>query len=415
MLMSFDGSMDDEGVEHSEDDESLFEEIEIDAITFLSETTSVRALLLQVEDDELDMAPPWQRGDVWQPNKKKNLIKSLLVGIPLPSLIIFNEKNGISSVLDGKQRLTAIKQYIEGGEKSFKLPSYKEDRVLEGFNLKDCSGKAFDDLPLEAKRKIRQTKISLTNLQNLDTSQIYVIFELYNTSGTRLNDAEIRNAVYRNDLCHQFLYEFTGDGTSHYPNAIPTSLASKKDAFTKKLRNLVYNHKPKDENRFKALDFIERYIGFSRCSKAPGEKFKALSTKKIIRAFYENGSSKEDIEALGKELIAAQNMVQKIFHKVENCGWTYNTKFHNLCATTAMVCANMACELIDNKLSTVADINKILIGIGKNIEVPSQQTNTIWRFQRDWILGLVGGLDPASKSHVLSSHSHLIECMKAVK
>ena len=80
-----------------------------------------------------------------------------------------------------------------------------------------------------------------------------------------------------------------------------------------------------------------------------------------------------------------------------------------------MVCANMACELIDNKLSTVADINKILIGIGKNIEVPSQQTNTIWRFQRDWVLGLVGGLDPASKSHILSSHAHLIECMKAVK
>ena len=53
MLIAFVGSMDDEDVEHSGEDESLFEEIEIDAITFLSETTNVRALLLQVEDDEL--------------------------------------------------------------------------------------------------------------------------------------------------------------------------------------------------------------------------------------------------------------------------------------------------------------------------------------------------------------------------
>jgi len=401
--------------ETSDDDSALFEDIEIDAITFLAETTSVRALLLSVEDEELDLAPPWQRGDVWQPNKKKNLIKSLLVGIPLPSLIIFNEKNGTSSVLDGKQRLTAIQQYIEGGDKKFKLPKYKEDKTLEGFSLKDCGGKYFDELPLAAKRKIRQTKISLTNLQNLDTSQIYVIFELYNTSGTRLNAAEIRNAVYRNNLCHQFLYEYTGDGQAHYPNSVPAVLKTKMKPFTKKLRNLVYNMNPKDENRFNALDFVERYIGYSRCAKFPGEKFKVLSTTKIIRAFYEYEHGNENIEDLGNELINSLNLVEKIFHQVETCGWTFNGKFHALCATTAMICSSMVQELISNKLTTVEVINPLLKEIGKAIEVPPQQTNTIWRYQAMWVLTMIGKLDKKCQNHLSKSHKNLIDGMKLVK
>jgi hypothetical protein len=401
--------------EEEEEEETLFEDIEIESITFISETTSVRALLLSVEDEELDLSPVWQRGDVWQPSKKKNLIKSLLVGIPLPSLIIFNEKKGMSSVLDGKQRLTAIKQYLSTGKKKFKLPKYKEDKALDGFSLKDCGGKYFDELPLAAQRKINQTKISLTNLQNLDTSQIYVIFELYNTSGTRLNAAEIRNAVYRNDVCHQFIYQLTGDGESHYPGSIPSSFKSKTPPFTKKLRNLVYNMNPKEENRFKALDFVERYIAYSRCPRPPGEKFKALSTTKIIRAFYEFESDREDIESLGSELIDSLNLVEDLFHQVENCGWTFNGKFHALCATTAMVCSSIANELISNKKTTVGKMNTILKGLGKTIEVPKQQTNTIWRYQAMWVLGFINKMNKDCKAHVIKSHKNLIEAMALVK
>lgn len=66
------------------------------------------------------LSPPYQRGDVWGPVRQRNLIRSVLLGIPIPSIII-NDRLGAETwaddysiaVIDGKQRITALLAFLD--------------------------------------------------------------------------------------------------------------------------------------------------------------------------------------------------------------------------------------------------------------------------------------------------------------
>jgi hypothetical protein len=67
----------------------------------------------QLAGRKLNLAPTYQRGDVWRTGDRQALIESILRGIPLPSVILL--RTGASTpheVVDGKQRLTAILRFV---------------------------------------------------------------------------------------------------------------------------------------------------------------------------------------------------------------------------------------------------------------------------------------------------------------
>ena len=65
------------------------------------------------------LSPPYQRGDVWGMTRRKNLIRSILLGIPIPSIIINDRASAgwddytTCAVIDGKQRMTTILMFLE--------------------------------------------------------------------------------------------------------------------------------------------------------------------------------------------------------------------------------------------------------------------------------------------------------------
>lgn len=76
-------------------------------------------------EGNLLLTPPYQRGDVWGPVRQRNLIRSVMLGIPIPSIIV-NDRLAANSwygkcwegdysmaVIDGKQRLTALLAFLE--------------------------------------------------------------------------------------------------------------------------------------------------------------------------------------------------------------------------------------------------------------------------------------------------------------
>lgn len=66
----------------------------------------------------LDRDPPYQRRSVWNQRYKKDFIETILLGYPAPSLFLHEEvtATGIvrQAVVDGKQRLTAVIEFVEG-------------------------------------------------------------------------------------------------------------------------------------------------------------------------------------------------------------------------------------------------------------------------------------------------------------
>ena len=68
-------------------------------------------LIYHADNGELDIDPIYQRDDVWKKNKQQFLIDSILLGIPLPSIILYENEDGKYQIIDGKQRTTAILKF----------------------------------------------------------------------------------------------------------------------------------------------------------------------------------------------------------------------------------------------------------------------------------------------------------------
>src|SRR3982750_3802352 len=92
-------------------------------------TVSARSLsevVRMVTSGSLLVDTPYQRGDVWTEEQRRNLIKSLIMGIPTPAVIL-NARHLVRewratdpnadigwSCIDGKQRLTTFVQWYSG-------------------------------------------------------------------------------------------------------------------------------------------------------------------------------------------------------------------------------------------------------------------------------------------------------------
>lgn len=85
---------------------------------------SMRDLVNQIGNGALDLNPPYQRGDVWTTEQRVNLIRSLLLGVPVAALVLNRRGSNAAwkrnegdpgevwyACIDGKQRLTTMQMW----------------------------------------------------------------------------------------------------------------------------------------------------------------------------------------------------------------------------------------------------------------------------------------------------------------
>jgi hypothetical protein len=75
---------------------------------------------------QIDLDPDFQRRNVWSTGAKSKFIESIFLGVPIPQILLSSKKEARSSylVLDGKQRLTTIREFLDGklsNGRTFKL------------------------------------------------------------------------------------------------------------------------------------------------------------------------------------------------------------------------------------------------------------------------------------------------------
>jgi len=102
--------------------------------------------------------PDFQRGEVWNVQKQSALIASLLQGFSMPPLVtIRGEINRTVHILDGLQRFTAIKKFIND-EYKITLPA---DISVEETLKAQIEKKRFSELPEDLKLQLLQTRIMI--------------------------------------------------------------------------------------------------------------------------------------------------------------------------------------------------------------------------------------------------------------
>ncbi|WP_145551223.1 DUF262 domain-containing protein, partial [Yersinia intermedia] len=148
---------------------------------------SVYELLRKEQQKRVVLAPDFQRNDVWERRDKSELVESVLMGIPVPLIYMFEDENGVRQVVDGKQRITALKQFLNG-----------DYRLTDLIMLSNLSGKNFCELDPLLQSRLEDYQIAVYVIQPPTPEKVkFSIFERVNRSGTKLNKQEMRHALYQ--------------------------------------------------------------------------------------------------------------------------------------------------------------------------------------------------------------------------
>jgi hypothetical protein len=140
----------------------------------------------------MELRPFYQRRPRWDPVRQSKLIESFIMNIPVPPLFVYESDLAKYEVMDGQQRITAIRDF------------YTNKLELEGLEQwPELNGRIYDKLPSEIRKGIDRRSISYFVLlkESAVTSEEEAllrqqVFERLNTGGIKLSHQEIRNSIY---------------------------------------------------------------------------------------------------------------------------------------------------------------------------------------------------------------------------
>lgn len=148
-------------------------------------TWTVRDICRYKNKNELTFDNAIQRGNVWDLDKKSLLIHSILVDYPMPEFWMSRE-NGIYDGLDGKQRYTAMSEFITNQYTIRNVPTVEN----EDGDIIDVNGKKFENLDQELKDRIMNYTLDIHYFEELSAEQKKEIFYRLN-NGKSLTKSEI--------------------------------------------------------------------------------------------------------------------------------------------------------------------------------------------------------------------------------
>ena len=197
-------------------------------ITAAPNDFNVRTIYDFIESGSVKI-PGFQRNYVWDQRRASKLIESIIIGLPIPQIFLYEESRNSFLVIDGQQRLMTLyyfmKQRFPRKEKRASLRAIfaehgkipdeilHNDEFFSKFNLRllvkvpDVPNK-FNKLNYSTLGEYK-TQFDLRTIRNViikqnipqdDDSSIYEIFNRLNSGGINLKPQEIRDSLYHSDF-----------------------------------------------------------------------------------------------------------------------------------------------------------------------------------------------------------------------
>ena len=157
----------------------------LDDIMVRNETRTVLETVIRINNGRYIMAPDFQRDFIWDISKQSKLIESCIMRIPLPVIYVAESPDGRIMIVDGLQRLSTFRRFLDG---EFRLTKLGDNHPLEGMS--------FEALPIHLQERVEDTQLTLHLLDRSAPDRARLdIFERVN-SGEPLTRQQMRNAIY---------------------------------------------------------------------------------------------------------------------------------------------------------------------------------------------------------------------------
>lgn len=224
------------------DDEEVFNTpFNADSISIESKVVPMDTLIRRLKQRSINLAPDFQRGFVWNLQRRSRLIESMMLKIPLPMFYVAATEKGSWEVVDGLQRLSSIRNFFLG--ENFDKKGFALDHLEfwgDRFN-----GKTFLDIESSQEyarilNNLMETELQFTVINPGTPEEVKRnIFSRINTGGMPLTGQEIRHALYQ----------------GHSTDLLSRLVKAK--SFTEAINGRL------DDSRMAARELILRFLAFS--------------------------------------------------------------------------------------------------------------------------------------------------------
>lgn len=229
-----------------------------DAVVFSTDWTT-ETIIQQLKRENIQLNPRFQRRDAWSKSRKSLFIESLILGLPVPQLVLaeLKEQRGKYVVLDGKQRLLALLHFWgigQGAKNGYGLSGLEVRDDLRGKTIKALESDLTLRGDLTALQNATIRTVVIRNWPNQNF--LHTVFLRLNTGSVKLSPQELRQALIPGNFTN-----FVDD----------TAIASEP------LKLLLGLTEP--DYRMRDVELLARYISFANfISSYPGRMKQFLDT-----------------------------------------------------------------------------------------------------------------------------------------
>lgn len=269
---------------------------ELEGLVIYSRDWTIETIISQIESNNIDLNPSFQRRNVWENDKRSKLIESLIVGYPVPEVVLAEIPNKKKQyvVIDGKQRLLAIHGFFKPDN------GYWKGRAeLKGLTIrKDLDGSTIEKFDDDDLRLLKNADLRCTILSGYKTSSVlYDVFYRLNTGSVPLSMQELRNSLHKGDFS-KFITNRTND-------LLP-------------LHHIMSLSGP--DKRFKDIEIILKFLAINFSDKKYNSNLKDFLDSFTEYANVNWDSRKDEIEQACKYFDEASKILIDIFDSAKRVG-----------------------------------------------------------------------------------------------
>ncbi len=243
-----------------------------------SQPITVDAMVERIRHGEINMSTKFQRKEgLWDDEKQSRLIESILIRFPLPVFYFDGSNNDKWLVIDGLQRLTALKRFM-----------VTKELKLTGLEYLSLNGKTWDDFDRPQQRQINETQLQSYVLEEAEENVTFSIFKRINTGGLTLSSQEIRHAMHQD---------------------VATFLETMADSseFLKATRNRI------GKDRMQDRDFVNRFLAFYlqdyQTEYTKEDDLDSFMNKALVKLVKLNETEKNDILVKFKQSMSVTHQI----------------------------------------------------------------------------------------------------------